>query len=73
MDIEDDFVNEINEYENRVVRQTVLLEEDRPQKEDAQRKQEEAIMLLINSGISPTTISEQLNLSLDYVLSLVKE
>ena len=42
MDIEDDFVKEINEYEHRVTRQTALLEEERRQKEEAQRKQEEA-------------------------------
>ncbi|MFZ1751529.1 MAG: hypothetical protein WAU01_15125, partial [Saprospiraceae bacterium] len=42
MDIEDDFVKEINEYESRVVKQTALFEEERRQKEEAQRKQEEA-------------------------------
>ncbi len=86
MDIEDDFVKEINEYEDRVKAQISIAEAERSQKEEAQRKQEEAqrkqeeaqrkqeeaILLLLKSGVTPATISEQLNLSLDYILSLLK-
>jgi DNA-directed RNA polymerase specialized sigma24 family protein len=71
MDIDDVFVKEINEYEHRVITQTALYEEERRQKEEAQKKQEEAIILLLNNGISPHDISQHLNLSLDYVRSLV--
>ena len=42
MEIEDDFVKELNEYEERVKRQTELYENERKLKEEAQRKQEEA-------------------------------
>ncbi|MFZ1750607.1 MAG: hypothetical protein WAU01_10460, partial [Saprospiraceae bacterium] len=66
MDIEDDFVKEINEYESRVVKQTALFEEERRQKE-------EAIVLLLKNGVSPEIISEQLSLPIDFVKSLLKD
>ena len=86
MEIEDDFVKEINEYENRVNKQTHLLEEAQRQKEIALRNQEialcnqeeerrqkeEAILLLLQNGISAERIAEQLNLPLAYVESLNK-
>ena len=79
MEIEDDFVKEINEYENRVNKQTHLLEEAQRQKEIALRNQEEerrqkedAILLLLQNGISAESISEQLNLPLAYVETLNK-
>ncbi|MFZ1523840.1 MAG: hypothetical protein WAT22_03420, partial [Saprospiraceae bacterium] len=79
MEIEDDFVKEINEYENRVNKQTHLLEEAQRQKEIALRNQEEerrqkedAILLLWQNGISAERIAEQLNLPLAYVESLNK-
>ncbi|MGB4960215.1 MAG: hypothetical protein WBO36_12120, partial [Saprospiraceae bacterium] len=43
MDIEDDFVKEINEYESRVVKQTALFEEEQRQKEEERRQKEEAL------------------------------
>lgn len=73
MEIEDDFVKELNEYEERVLRQTALLEQAQRKQEEAQRKQEEAIILLLKNGLSAESISEQLNLPLAYVLSLNEE
>jgi hypothetical protein len=78
MEIEDEFAKEINEYENRVLKQTELYkeelrqkEEERKQKEDAQYKQDRAIILLLENGVSPQIISEQLNLSMTYIQSLL--
>ena len=73
MEIEDDFVKELNEYEERVLRQSALLEQAQRKQKEAQRKQEEAIILLLKNGLSAESISEQLNLPLAYVLSLNEE
>ena len=48
-------------------------EEERRQKEEAQNKQEEAIVLLLKNGVSAERISEQLNLSVDYIKSLLEK
>jgi hypothetical protein len=84
MEIEDDFVKELNEYEERIARQTALFENERHQKEEAQRQKEEAqrqkeeaqrqkeeaILLLLRNGFSAQMISEQLNIPIDVIESL---
>jgi len=86
MELEDEFVKEIHDYEDRITREIRLKEEaqrrqeeaqrkqeeERTQKVEAQRKQVEAILMLLNSGISPEAISNQLQLPLEYIQSLRK-
>ncbi len=56
MTVEDDFLAELNEYENRI-------EEEKKLKEEALRKQEEAIGLLLGLGMSKEEIAQKLRLS----------
>jgi hypothetical protein len=77
MEIEDDFIKEIMDYEERVKIQEALVSEERLLKEEAQRKQEEAqrkqneaIKLMLRSGIDKSIIAEQLQLSIQYIESL---
>jgi DNA-binding NarL/FixJ family response regulator len=84
MEIEDHFIKEIMDYEDRVKIQETLVAEERLLKEEAQRKQEEAqrkqeeaqrkqeeaIKLMLKSGINKAIIAEQLQLSITYIESL---
>ena len=79
MELEDEFVKEIHDYEDRITREIRLKEEAQRRQEEAQRKQEEertqkveAILMLLSSGISPEAISNQLQLPLEYIQSLRK-
>jgi AraC-like DNA-binding protein len=63
MTVEDDFLAELNEYENRIEEEKKLKEEERRQKEEALRKQEEAIKLLLGLGMSRQEIAQKLGLS----------
>lgn len=79
MELEDEFVKEIYDYEDRITREIRLKEEAQRRQEEAQRKQEEertqkveAILMLLSSGISPEAISNQLQLPLEYIQSLRK-
>lgn len=70
MTVEDDFLSELNEYENRIEEEKKLKEEERRQKEEALRKQEEAlrkqeeaIRLLLGLGMSREEIAQKLGLS----------
>ncbi|MBK7475259.1 MAG: hypothetical protein IPI11_04270 [Haliscomenobacter sp.] len=79
MTVEDDFLSELNEYENRIAEATKQKEEaqrkqeeERKQKEEAQRKQEEerkqkeeAIKLLLSLGLPKEEIARKLGLSLE--------
>ena len=73
MEIEDDFVKEMNEYENRLLKQKALYEEAQRKQEEAQRKQEEAIILLLENGMTAEKIATQLNLPLDFIRELQKK
>ena len=70
MEIEDDFIKEIMDYEDRVKIQETLVAEERLLKEEALRKQEEAIKLMLKSGINKDIIADQLQLSITYIESL---
>ncbi len=58
--VEDDFYNEIMEYEDRVKDTLRMKEEERRMKEEALRKKEEAIRLMLDSNISKELISPKL-------------
>ena len=77
MTVEDDFLSELNEYENRIAEATKQKEEaqrkqeeERKQKEEAQRKQEEAIKLLLGLGVSKEDIAQKLGISLEELKGL---
>jgi len=72
MELEDEFVKEIHDYEDRITKEIRLKEEAQRKQEEAQGKQEEAILMLLSSGISPEAISKQLQLPLEYIQSLRK-
>ena len=58
MIVEDDFLSEINDYEHRIA-------ESNKQKEEALRKQEEAVKLLLKSGMSKLEISHALQIPME--------
>ena len=58
MTVEDDVLAELNEYENRIA-------EAIKQKEEALRKQEEAIKLLLSLGVAKEEIAHKLGISLE--------
>ncbi len=84
MTVEDDFLQELNDYENRIAEQTKQKEEERRQKEEerrqkeevqrqkeeAQRQKLEAIKLLLSLGISSAEIAQKLGLPLDEIEAL---
>ena len=77
MTVEDDFLQELNDYENRIAEQTKQKEEERRQKEEALRKQEEerkqkqeAIKLLLSLGISHQEISQKLGIPIAEIKAL---
>ncbi len=77
MTVEDDFLSELNEYENRIAEATKQKEEAQRKQEEAQRKQEEAqrkqeeerkqkeeaIKLLLSLGLPKEEIARKLGLS----------
>lgn len=65
MTVEDDFVAELNDYEHRIAEATT-------QKEEAIRKQEEAVRLLLGLGMPAAEIAQKLGLSPEYVTALEK-
>ncbi len=72
MTVEDDFLSELNEYENRIAEATKQKEEAQRKQEEAQRKQEEerkqkeeAIKLLLSLGLPKEEIARKLGLSLE--------
>ncbi len=72
--VEDDFYNEIMEYEDRVKdalrmkeEERRMKEEERRMKEEALRKQEEAILLMLDSNISKELISQKLDIPLEVI------
>lgn len=77
MTVEDDFVAQINEYENRIVEADKEKEEARRQKEEAHRQKEEerrqkeqAIRLLLNMGVSKEAIAQKLNIAIKDITDL---
>ena len=79
MIVEDDFLSELQDYENRIVDERKLKDEAlRKQKEalrkqeEAQRKQEEAIMFLIELGVSKDNIASKLNIPVSDIDRLIK-
>lgn len=72
MTVEDDFLSEINDYENRIAEANKLKEEERKLKEDALRKQEDAIRLLLSLGVAKTEIAQKLGLPLEVITALEK-
>ena len=65
MTVEDDFLSELNEYENRIAEATKQKEEAQRKQKEAQQKQEEAIKLLLGSGIPKDVIAEKLGIPLE--------
>ena len=72
MEVEDDFFNEIQEYEDRLTYALKEKEEERRQKEEAIRKQEEAILFMLKSGIDKEVIASQMGLTIEYIESIEK-
>ena len=80
MIVEDDFLSELQDYENRIVderklreEERRLKEEERKLKEEAQMKQEEAIKFLLELGVSKDEIESKLNIPLSDMNRLIKE
>jgi hypothetical protein len=81
MDVEDEFLQDLKEYEDRIERAEHQIKEERRQKEEAQRREEEAqrreeeaqrqneeaILLMLRIGVDRKTIAENLGRSLDEI------
>lgn len=67
MDIEDEFLRDLEEYEERIERAERRNEELQRQKEEAQRQKEEAILLMLQSSLSKQKISESLGISMEEI------
>jgi len=65
MNVEDDFVAELNDYEHRI-------EEANQQKEEERRQKEEAVRLLLVLGVSVEEIAQKLGLPAAYIKTLEK-
>jgi len=72
MNVEDDFVAELNDYEHRIEEANEQKEEERRQKEEERRQKEDAVRFLLTLGVPAEDISQKLGLALEYVLSLAK-
>jgi hypothetical protein len=67
MDVEDELLQDLEEYEHRIERAELQTKEERRQKEEALRRVEEAILVMLRSGFSKQDIAKSLNLSLEEV------
>ncbi len=72
MVVEDDFFNEIQEYEDRLKNALKEKEEERCQKEEERRQKEEAILLMLKSGIDKKVIAKEMDLSMEYIENIEK-
>ncbi len=79
MELEDEYLKEILDFEKRFAAKNELYleakkqkEEERKQKEEERKQKEEAIILLLKTGMSKEEIAHNLGLSIDYVASLQK-
>jgi hypothetical protein len=73
MIIEDDFLSELQDYENRIVDERKLREEAQMKQQEAQMKQMVAIKFLLEVGVSKEDIASKLNIPLSDLDSLLKE
>ncbi len=65
MVVEDDFFNEIQEYEDR-------LKDALKEKEEERLQKEEAILLMLKSGIDKNVIAKEMDLSIEYIENIEK-
>jgi DNA-binding NarL/FixJ family response regulator len=65
MTVEDDFLSELNEYENRIAEATKQKEEAQRKQEEERKQKEEAIKLLLSLGLPKEEIARKLRLSLE--------
>ena len=72
MIVEDDFLSELQDYENRIVDERKLRDEALRKQKEALRKQEEAIKFLLELGVSKTDIASKLNIQLSDIDRLLK-
>jgi AraC-like DNA-binding protein len=72
MNVEDDFVAELNDYEHRIKEANEQKEEERRQKEEAVRRQEDAVRLLLTLGMPVDDIAQKLGLTPEYIEALRK-
>ena len=72
MIVEDDFLSELQDYENRIVDERKLKDEALRKQVEAQRKQEEAIIFLIELGVSKDNIASKLNIPVSDIDRLIK-
>ena len=63
MTVEDDFLSELNEYENRIAEATKQKEEAQRKQEEERKQKEEAIKLLLSLGLPKEEIARKLGLS----------
>jgi DNA-binding NarL/FixJ family response regulator len=64
--LEDEFQAELDAYHDSIKQANL-------QTEEALRKQEEAIVLLVKSGVAKTIISETLQISIDTIDQILKK
>ncbi|MBV6428101.1 MAG: hypothetical protein KIPDCIKN_02627 [Haliscomenobacter sp.] len=65
MTVEDDFLSELNEYENRIAEATKQKEEAQRKQEEERKQKEEAIKLLLSLGLPKEEIARKLGLFLE--------
>jgi len=77
MNVEDDFVAELNDYEHRIEEaneqkeeERRQKEEERRQKEEALRRQEDAVRFLLALGVSVEEIAQKIGLPQEYIKAL---
>ncbi len=77
MTVEDDFISELNEYENRIAEankqkegERQQKEEERRQKEEERRQKAEAIKLLLRLGMDKAEIAQHLDIPLQTIPDL---
>lgn len=80
MSVEDDFLEEINDYETRLAEaikkqdDAIRKEQDAIRKEqDAIGKKDEAVKLLLKHKISPEEISQKLGITVEYIMNIGKD
>ena len=77
MDMEDDFLSELQTYERELAEERKQKEEERKQKEE-ERKQKEAFQVLLAEslfaqGLSPAAIAEKTGLTIEQLTQLLKK
>jgi hypothetical protein len=72
MIVEDDFLAEIHDYENRIATSQENEKIALQQKAEALQKQAEAIKLMLDLGVEIEVISKKLDLSIDEIKRIVE-